>query len=567
MNIKNLAILGALTSVMLTGCEMKEELFGTEGETSSKVGALQVDIKVKEPLSQTRADVSDINTSEYPVTVTGTSSEVQNIYKEYAAASEIPTTVTLPVGDYEVAAHTPGDLADVMGNAYYAGTKAMTITKGITTETTVTCKMQNNRITVVYGDSFLKGFESWTITINDGFERVLSYNQEDLNPADKFWYLAKNNVDKISVNIMGRTKEGNSINETRTFRKTDAAEQYDDVSEFFEGGDAIKLTMGAVASSNGNITNIVINAHITFENFSESIEIPVEDPITIKEPGNNMYVGNGVTITSDSYPTDVALDIVSIEGIQNVFVKASSSDATFTEMFAAMGMTSGDGLDLTSEAANNESVKAFFPTLPVAGEIGYQLVLNEALMQTLQAYAGMHKFTVKVVDALGNQLSETLNIKVEASNTGNTTSLVLPENMTLTMADMSDTSIKADAVITCPSGIKSMVVKIVSGCDGFTEALEMLLDAEADYGKSIDFLNGEELVGNTAVENLLGAVGQPTAMPNDKDTEYTFPIANFFLFIGITGPTDSGKAHEFHIELTDYDGNVSTGVYKLTLTN
>ncbi len=563
MNIRKIAFLGALTTVMLTGCEMKDDLL-VNGEDARQTGALQISVAVKEPLSQTRTDVS---TADFPVSITGKSDAVKDFVKNYAAAKDVPASVTMPVGDYEVAAHTPGDLLDVMENPYYAGTKSLTISKDITTQTTVTCKMQNNRISVVYGESFTKGFQSWVITIDDGYNRVLSYTNEDLAPADKFWHLAKNEVSAITVNIKGKTTEGNTINETRTFRKADAAEQYGDVSEFFEGGDAIRLTMGAVGASTGNVTNVIINADITFSNFSESVEIPVEDPITITEPVGNMYIGNGVTITGNEYPKDVILNIETIEGIQSVFVKATSTDADLTEAFTGLGMTNGDGLNLASTAANNDAVKIYFPALPTAGDISYQFALNDELMEAMLNHAGTHTFTVKVVDALGNSLSETLNVKVEGSSAGgSTTTLSLPEDMSLTVDQVTGGSQKADAVITCPSGIQSMVVKIVAGCEGFKEALEMLLGAEADYGKAIDFLNGEELVGNTAVERLLGAVGQETAMPNVGDTEYTFPIGNFFLFIGITGATDPGKAHEFHIELTDGDGNVTTGVYKLTIT-
>lgn len=48
-------------------------------------------------------------------------------------------------------------------------------------------------------------------------------------------------------------------------------------------------------------------------------------------------------------------------------------------------------------------------------------------------------------------------------------------------------------------------------------------------------------------------MGLPPAPAKGAKT-YTFPIGVFFQFLDMTGATDEGKAHEFHIVITDVNG-------------
>lgn len=258
--------------LFLASCEMKNELTGSL-TNKADTGTLELGVSVKQPVSQTRADVSDIDTNTFPITVKGISTGVDTIVRNYNTLAEMPASITVPVGTYSVSSHTPGTLEKQMTQPYYAGDTEVPVTKDITSTVEVECRMANSRIQMNYGDDFKDAFSEWTITINDGSEMALSYTQKDLEPEAVYWYFG-DNVKNIKVNIKAKTTTGNTVTQSQTFRKADAAENYEEVGENFTGGDALQINMGTVESATGTVTGITINTHITFEDESESVEIP-----------------------------------------------------------------------------------------------------------------------------------------------------------------------------------------------------------------------------------------------------------------------------------------------------
>jgi hypothetical protein len=76
----------------------------------------------------------------------------------------------------------------------------------------------------------------------------------------------------------------------------------------------------------------------------------------------------------------------------------------------------------------------------------------------------------------------------------------------------------------------------------------------------VDFINGAEVVGNQGMVGLFSDLGQTLAVPAEGDTEYTFPIGNFFnLLVVLPGE------HTFTLTITDMEGNTKDGVLKLTV--
>lgn len=256
----------------LASCEMKNELTGSLTDKAD-TGALELGVSVKQPVSQTRADVSDIDTNTFPITVEGTSAGVDTIVRNYNTLAEMPASITVPVGTYSVSSHTPGTLEKKMANPYYAGDTEVTVTKDITSSVNVICRMANSRIQINYGEDFKEAFSEWTITIDDGSEMALSYTQEELSPEAVYWHFG-DDVTAIKVNITAKTTAGNTVSQSQTFRKADASENYEEVGDNFTGGDALQIDMGTVESATGTVTGITINTHITFEDESESVEIP-----------------------------------------------------------------------------------------------------------------------------------------------------------------------------------------------------------------------------------------------------------------------------------------------------
>ena len=540
---------------LLSSCEMKDELWGNDKDTRSQ-GTAELNIDVKQPYSMTtRADEGnssssqEVSTADYPVTIKGTSDGVLDINKEYAKASEIPNSITLPVGTYTVTAHTPGEIKKQMTSPFYAGDKEMTITKGVISQTTVTCKMKNSRIQVNYGDDFKQNFSAWAMTIEDGSENAIAYTQQDSNPAAVYWYFGEQDVTTITVNIRATTTAGNTVSESRSFKKADASEKYGEENDFFEGGDAIVIQMGAVENSSGNVTGITINSYVTFEDKTDQVEIPVNVPVSITEPDGNNYLVNGITINEESYPSNVALNIKADAGLQHLYFKIGSSNSALTS--AASAYTSGDGLDLIG--ATEATATSYFGTLPTSGATTYTLSLSATLMQLLQQHAGTHTLTVKATDANGNPLSKAFTVTVTKEEVPDTPGE--DENApTVTYTDDSGNDLFKAGIafktggpyptaqtisIKTPKGLKSMLVTIEAGNEGFQGAVE-------DMG----FTN-RELVGDSELEALLQGLGLQISMPTASSTSYDFPIGTFYSLMDIYGATDSGKSHLFKIKVID----------------
>lgn len=136
---------------------------------------------------------------------------------------------------------------------------------------------------------------------------------------------------------------------------------------------------------------------------------PTDTAITISDNGTG-YLTNGVTVTDGKYPDNVAVVMNVPNGIQNVYVKISTTNTTFEGMVADLKLTEGNGMDLASDAASGLS--SLF-ALPEANATEYTFTMSSTLFGMLGAFSGKHDFSLTVIDAEDNQASATLTINIE----------------------------------------------------------------------------------------------------------------------------------------------------------
>lgn len=405
-------LLGTAAMLSLASCELKNELTGSLVDKED-TGAIELGVSVKQPVSQTRADVSEIDTDTYPVVIQSIKDGVTEVIHEYATLAEMPASITVPVGQYTISSHTPGTLEKQMTSPYYAGSTNITVSKDIASKADIVCRMANSRIQMNYGEDFKEAFSEWAITIDDGGEMAMSFTQDKLDAAPVYWAFSEN-AEAITVNIRAKTTTGNTVTDRRVFKKSDASENYEEEGDVFTGGDALEINMGTVESLTGEVTGITIETNITFEDSSEPVEIPtinLEEPeepeepsepgeegeIDITEPEGNSYLINGVDLaygTTDYPESPVVINMSVQNGIQNMFVKVNTTDPTFEFAAGAMELTSGNGLDLASDNATDLS--SLF-TLPQIGDTSYSFTLNETLLALLMnnpGYKGEHKLSL-----------------------------------------------------------------------------------------------------------------------------------------------------------------------------
>lgn len=423
MKIKNSLLLGALSVVALTSCVNENIDFDKFG---NEVGALELTVDIVQPKSRAVSEVDD-----YPVIIKD--AEGQQV-QAWDAVSDVPSKITLGVGNYTVESHTPGTLKKKMTYPYYKGTKDVEVKKELTSAVEVLCKMQNSLITVSYDQDFRDVFTSWNITVDDGEGTALSFsNTTSSTPV--YWWFGEDGASELTVNFRGTTTEGSTVVARRTLTKDQADESYSDDRPNFVGGDALTLNFKPTESTDGKISTISINANVTFTETNETINVVVIDKTNLDDPGNDP--GN------DPNPGDDKITL-----------------------------TIPNPVTLTAETAMTAD--------PSSG----------------------------------------------------------------------------DVVMSAVNGLKSVMVKVISTSEDMIGALEGVTD---DY-PNVDLVNGCEVVGNQELVAFLGSVGKEITVPTEGDKNYTFPVGQFYAFLGIlTG------SHNFVMTITDMEGNTKTGTVKITI--
>ena len=426
MKLFNIFSLGVLMACAFSSCEMKKELT-SDLEESFEMGALELDVTVKQPVSNSRAE-SDVPTNNFPVVIQGTSEGIEDVKKEYNTVDGVPETIQVPVGNYNVSSHTPGELQKKMDAPYYAGNTDITVTKDIETVANVVCKMANSRIQINYGDEFKTSFQAWTITVDDGSETALTFTNEDENPAPVYW-LFDENVKSITVNITATKMNGNTVKDRRVFTKSDASENYEDVGDAFTGGDAIEINMGITESTTGNVTGITISANITFENHEETVDIPTidepQEPIEPTPEGEvtlNLPADVTYSIDAGDAPASADAYIASEAGLDKIVVTIVAGNDAFQAILVDLTMdgqsflSENGGVDLIDNADFGSLVATVDSQAPTDGCKEYTFPIGAFFtflnMTGATDPSKSHEFHITVTDKNGEEATGVFKVTI-----------------------------------------------------------------------------------------------------------------------------------------------------------
>lgn len=419
----------------LASCEMKDEILGKDPMTGD-TGTLSLSVETGKV---TRGTTDQVD--QFPVVITGKDVEYTQKFDSYAELKQAGE-VKLPVGTYTIEACSPGEFKSEMSEPFYGGEQEVKIQKDVTSETSVVCTMQNVKISIELTEEFLATYQDWTINVTDkkqnGHAKTYTKEADGDTPAPVYWKMDEG-VETIYINGTAKTNGGEDVTISGTAKKSNLPEFEEGDDTSFVGGDELKIdfTPVKVEGSTPGIEKDGIQITITLFNSekNENVEIPVnpgtdggdtEEPgtgedggdeggeggetnsITISDNGTG-YLTNGVTVEGENYPTDVEIVMNVPNGIQNVYVKVESNNQFFTNAAGTLGLTNGDGMDLTSDEAKDLS--DLFQ-LPDQGSSEYSFSMTVSLFQMLSNYEGKHNFTLKVVDSKGNSESAVLTINI-----------------------------------------------------------------------------------------------------------------------------------------------------------
>lgn len=186
----------------------------------------------------------------------------------------------------------------------------------------------------------------------------------------------------------------------------------------------------------------------------------------------------------------------------------------------------------------------FTPTETTDGKInGINIKANVIFTETNK------EVTVNVVDKPGFGGGEDPNVPDDPITDDIT--LNLPADMKV--SEETDPSL-GDTKIHAVAGLMSIKVSITSTSEDMISSLD---DLNKQHG--VDFIGGAEIVENQKLVALFTSLNQTLNVPNEGDTDYTFPIGNFFNLLSVL----PGE-HTFKLVITDMNGNTKSG--QLTLT-
>ena len=421
--------------VSLASCEMKDEIFD-KNQVTGDVGYLNLAVSAQNKVTKA---ATDEGTSSNSVSVDNFEVEISNsegVYKQFDSYTELQEAgkITLPVGEYTINAHTPGDIAPKMDHPYYNGEESLKITKDTETSAKVICTMQNTKIQLNYGETFATVYKSWDITISDGSDNILTYDETTLNPAATYWLIA-DNVSAIKVHIEAYLQDGTKITEDRSISKPDDAE-----SNYWSGSDALTITMEPgtpTVPDDPNGATINIKVEVSFSDSEVTEEIPVEGGNDGGEEGGeptdpgegdgdgegsataptlsgeylNKTVNFDVSEGTDNFPTvEIIMDVP--EGIQSIIVKAQTDNPDLSAILN--GMQFGTGVDLV-DTTLPALLLALGENIPHKGDINYTFSVNGMISAALAQNIGSHEFSVIVTDQKGKSASGTLSFNITDS--------------------------------------------------------------------------------------------------------------------------------------------------------
>ena len=430
-------------------CEMKDELLGKKGEFGD-VGFLSLDIATSTAGNTVTTKGTTDQIDDFPVIITGTNVDTTLNFASFAELKEV-LPIELPVGTYTIEAHSPGEYANEMSEPYYGGTENVTITKDSQESHTVTCSIQNVKITINYTATFLNTYNSWEITVNDGKTngRTKTYSNTDSDassPTPVYWKLDEG-TEAIYVNgyaIHGTSGERITIAETIYKRNTVADENNPDGGDanYFIGGDELVIGFNPVTVEGSTPGVEKDGIEITVSGFNSetnaTIEIEVdgtggsgdsgddqpENPgegdssaITIKLPADITY-----SISGGDAPASADAVITASKGIKSVIVKIVAGNTAFGDILAQLKLgeeTFVDGVDIV----DNTDLESLFADLqmPVSAPTSgmaepYTFPIGNFfsfLDMTGATDAGKtHQFIIEVTDMENNTNSDTLNVTI-----------------------------------------------------------------------------------------------------------------------------------------------------------
>ena len=435
-----------IAAASLASCEMKDEIWGANGESPTS-GQLQLnlsnDAKVDETLKRAEStdngikpgvfDPEEVNVNNYTLEVTDDASgQIAQVGRmSELGANNGTLSLTLEEGNYTAKAYNyDGSNVTVSTRPWFMGSGNVQILPGKTTNASIECTLQNIEVTVSIGQSFADSFkDDYSVTVDNGDGAIQTFTAE--NVGTKYYFQVPDNKNALTVSIKATTKATGDTGEQevqRTYTVTKPADAEGGTA--LAAGDAFVINLTEDGSTSSYI-DFGMTVDFTFAEQEEIISIPAEN-ITYTEGGGGDDDEPTPPVTSDaitfeglpaSYtnpnvtgePVTVTFHVE--KGIKNLFVEITSDSKDFNDLVSGMGL--GEIFDVANPG-NLEDILASLNLITagesIIGKTEYVFDVS-AFMGPLGLFQPLtSKFSIRVVDAEGNEKSGNLDITINQPN-------------------------------------------------------------------------------------------------------------------------------------------------------
>lgn len=284
-------LMGLLAFVVgFSSCEMRDEIMG-RNEIGKDAGALELGLlSIYNGVAMGRADAAvdngtasgnfdkeDVDVNQYTLIVTNTETQEEVAKGVVADLKNQEGKIIIPLneGNYSVQAYNyDGQNVSVSERPFFKGEQTFSVTKGISTNVDLTCKLACIEIELALTTAFTDSFkDDYTVTIDNGENASQVFDNSSI--GKKYYFKTPVQKNSLNVAVKATSKEGNFIELLATVQKPENAEGgHADLA----GGDSFVISLTENGATESHLS-IGLTVDLTFTEQGETIEIPVENII------------------------------------------------------------------------------------------------------------------------------------------------------------------------------------------------------------------------------------------------------------------------------------------------
>lgn len=333
-------LMGLLAFVVgFSSCEMRDEIMG-RNEIGKDAGALELGLSsIYNGVAMGRADAAvdngtasgnfdkeDVDVNQYTLIVTNTETQEEVAKGVVADLKNQEGKIIIPLneGNYSVQAYNyDGQNVSVSERPFFKGEQTFSVTKGISTNVDLTCKLACIEIELALTTAFTDSFkDDYTVTIDNGENASQVFDNSSI--GKKYYFKTPVQKNSLNVAVKATSKEGNFIELLATVQKPENAEGgHADLA----GGDSFVISLTENGATESHLS-IGLTVDLTFTEQGETIEIPVENIIYDgpEEPEEGEDTDPETSITFEGLPAKYTCTNgdTTIPDLQDVKIKASN---------------------------------------------------------------------------------------------------------------------------------------------------------------------------------------------------------------------------------------------------